>query len=237
MLAQRLTEPERTSTTSTTRWLAAVILLVSVATIWWTKTQVTDHVYVSGLGATGMPTADIFNTALLGIGVGGLLGAPALDDIRSRVAWLPWSASATLIATSLAFIGASRVTCTYGCPIPFTPGSSPQDLIHIALAATGFTGAAVVMVQVATSALSRVTRLVAWGAAGATGIVAAGGATLSLLRFRTDVGANLEFIAMTVGVVWLAGLLVRRAAGSAPGHAPGVADRAQARVLPVSVAS
>ncbi|WP_160075393.1 DUF998 domain-containing protein [Pseudoclavibacter sp. 8L] len=229
MLAHRLSESERPPTTPTAMRAAAAILLVSVATIWFTRSQVTEQVYVSGLGATGMPTADVFNTALLGIGVGALLGAPSLAGIRSGLRWLSWSASGTLVATALAFVGASQITCTYGCPIPFTPGSTLQDLVHIVFAATGFTGAAVVMVQLATSSLPRPTRLIAWGAAGATGLVAAAGASLSLLRFRTDLGATLEFIAMTVGVVWLAGLMVRQALLPA--------ERARATVLPVSVLS
>lgn len=222
---------ERTATAPNPMWFPAAILLLSVATIWFTKSQVTQQVYVSGLGATGMHTAPVFNTALLGIGLAGLLGAPALSGIRSRFAWLRWSVSGTLAVTALAFMGASRITCTYGCPIPFTPGSTMQDLVHIALAVVGFTGAAIVMVQVATSSLPRVTRLVAWGAAAATGAVAAAGAMLSLLRFRTDVGATLEFIAMSVGVVWLAGFLLRQASNPVP------VREARATVMPVSVAT
>lgn len=208
------THPRPAPTAAWSLVVATGILVASVATIWATKFQVAESLYVSGLGATGMPTAAAFNTALLGIGVAGVLGVPAMRGIRSRLGWLRWSPAATLLVTALAFAGASRVTCTAGCPIPFTAGSSTQDLVHVALAAAGFAGAAVVMVQVATSELSRRTRALAWIAAGATGAVSAAGAGLSLLRFRTDVGATLEFVAMTVGVGWLAVFLLVRATRS-----------------------
>lgn len=60
---KRLAERQE-STAQNERWwvtIAACVLILSVATIWWTRLQVTESFYVSGLGATSTPTAPLFN--------------------------------------------------------------------------------------------------------------------------------------------------------------------------------
>ncbi len=121
-----------------------------------------------------------------------------------------WSVSATLVFAGAAFVVASRVTCTDGCPVPLTAGSTVQDLVHVSAAAAGFAAAAWAMLQVGWSwgqgRLGGVPTGVRWAsrvAAAAVALCSAAGGLMSVAAYRTDVGALLEFAAMSIAVLWL----------------------------------
>jgi len=211
------------------------LALVALSAIWVARVLLDRDVYVSQLGAPSEPTAAVFNTALLVLGIGGVLVAgashlsaparasgpasgPAPGAARGRAggdaggrtgmarrAVGAWSVSATLGLAGAAFVVASRVTCTDGCPVPLTAGSTVQDLVHVSAAAAGFAAAAWAMLQVGWSrgrvpaGVRRVSRVAAVGVAQCS----ASGGLLSVAAYRTDVGALLEFAAMSIGVLWL----------------------------------
>ncbi|ROP27133.1 DUF998 domain-containing protein [Pseudokineococcus lusitanus] len=184
----------------------ALAALGSLATLWAARLQVTgEGVYVSQLGADGMPTAPAFNAALLVLAAGGALVGWALRGHRARVRVLgAWSTGTTLLVAGLAFAVASQVTCTAGCPVPLTPGAGAQDLGHTTAAVVGFGAAAWAMLQVGWSGSARSLRLVSRGAAAVVAGAAAAGGLLSVAGLGTDVGAGLEHLATTVAVLWLA---------------------------------
>ncbi|MEZ0492206.1 DUF998 domain-containing protein [Kineococcus sp. TBRC 1896] len=186
--------------------IGAAAALSALAVIWGLRSSTGADVYVSQLGAEGQGTAPAFNGALLLLAAGGLLVARGCRDHRNRVALLgAWSVTTTLTTASAAFAVASQVTCTAGCPVPLTPGAGLQDLIHVVVAVVGFGAAAWAMLQVCCSAVPRGVRLASGAAALAVASVAAAGGLLSVFGVATDVGALLEFSAMTVAVLWLAG--------------------------------
>lgn len=174
---------------------------VSAALIWVCRAGDPSVHYVSQLGATGMPTAPLFNLALL------LLAVAAVLVDRATIARgdgyvAGWPVATTLLASGLCFGVASVVTCSPGCPVPFTPGALAQDFVHISFAVVGFSLAIVAMGQVA--ALRRrpwmraasVVTLVAVGATSFTG------AMIALFRGDTVLGGNLEFTAATLAIAW-----------------------------------
>lgn len=173
----------------------------SAALIWLTRSWEPSVHYVSQLGATGMSTAPVFNLALLLLAVATVLVDRAVVG-STRPYRVGWPIAATLVACGLCFALASVVTCSPGCPVPFTPGALPQDLVHITSAVTGFVLAIVAMAQVATlrrrpwMRAASVATLVAVGATSFTG------AMLSLFRGDTVLGGNLEFTAATLAIAW-----------------------------------
>lgn len=181
--------------------IGAGAAFVSAALIWVCRVWDPSVHYVSQLGATGMSTAPLFNAALLLLAIAAVLVDRALrgDGGLYRVGW---PVATTLLLCGLCFGVASAVTCSPGCPVPFTDGSLPQDLIHITFAVVGFVLAIVAMGQVA--ALRRrpwmraasVLTLVAVGATALTG------AMIALFRGDTVLGGNLEFTAATLAIAW-----------------------------------
>lgn len=173
----------------------------SAGLIWLSRLWDPSVHYVSQLGATGMPTAAVFNAALLLLGIGAVLVDRALV-YRPGAYVAGWPIAATLVVCGGCFALASVVTCSPGCPVPFTPGALPQDLIHISAAVLGFVLAIVAMAQVSTlrrrpwMRAASLTTLVAVGATSFTG------AMLALFRGDTVLGGNLEFIAATLAIAW-----------------------------------
>jgi len=173
----------------------------SAALIWLTRSWEPSVHYVSQLGATGMSTAPVFNLALLLLAVATVLVDRAVIG-STRPYRVGWPIATTLVACGLCFALASVVTCSPGCPVPFTPGALPQDLVHITSAVTGFVLAIIAMAQVATlrrrpwMRAASVATLVAVGATSFTG------AMLSLFRGDTVLGGNLEFTAATLAIAW-----------------------------------
>jgi hypothetical protein len=193
--------------------LAAVAALASLAVIWWARMSLWPRtVYVSELGSPVLPTADAFNSALLLLAVGGLLGGLSGRGLRSTVRILgAWTVTASLVTAGAMFAFASRVTCTPGCPVPFTPTSTVQDLLHTTAAVVGFAAASWAMLQVAWADPLRGIRLYSRATAVTVAVVAATGGMLSILRFRTDIGGMLELIATSFAVLWLAVFSASRA--------------------------
>jgi len=193
----------------------------SAGLIWLSRSWEPTVHYVSQLGATGMPTAPVFNLALLLLAVATLLVDRAVVG-SARTYRAGWRVAPTLVACGVCFALASVVTCSPGCPVPFTPGALPQDLIHITSAVTGFVLAIVAMGQVA--ALRRrpwmraasIATLVAVGATSFTG------AMIALFRGDTVLGGNLEFTAATLAIAWFGVFGLQVAADE---RAPSVAGR------------
>jgi len=217
----RCTAPTRRRLDRVAAVVGALAVLAALVTIWAARATVGESVYVSQLGAPGMPTAAIFNAALLLLATGGALTALALRGARADVRLLSaWTVSSSLAASAGAFAVASRVTCTPGCPVPLTAGASAQDLVHVVAAVVGFATAGWAMLQVAGGAgVARGAggpsmRRVRWGSgitAAAVVLVASVGGLLSIAGVGTDVGANLEFVAMTLAVLWLVAIAGARA--------------------------
>ncbi|WP_150952993.1 DUF998 domain-containing protein [Microbacterium testaceum] len=178
-----------------------IAAFLSAALIWVCRLWEPGVQYVSQLGATAMPTAPVFNTALL------LLAIAAVLVDRSLVARgggyvVGWPVATTLLICGFCFGVASVVTCSPGCPIPFTAGALPQDLIHITFAVLGFVLAIVAMGQVAAvrrRPWMRTASVVTLVAVGATSFT---GAMIALFRGDTVLGGNLEFTAATLAIAW-----------------------------------
>jgi len=193
--------------------LGALAALGAVVVIWAARLTVDGTVYVSELGSPALPTAEAFNAALLVLAAGGVLAGLGALGQRSTARLLGrWSIAASLITSGVAFLVASRVTCTAGCPVPFTEGATAQDLVHVVTAVIGFAAAAWAMLQTAFGEGPRPLRLLSRFAAVAVAAVAAAGGILSVLQFRTDIGAALEFTAMSIAVLWLSGFALSNAA-------------------------
>ncbi|MGO3887014.1 MAG: DUF998 domain-containing protein [Mycetocola sp.] len=178
-------------------------VLLATASIWVARAIINASVYVSELGATGAPTAQLFNTALLmlgcgvlAVGIGTVLRRTHPTSRRGR--WIPL----LLIATGTLFALASRVPCSAGCPVPGSANFAAADIVHLSAAIGGFTFAGLAMIITASdrsnSALQRgsLIAVVLMGAtASAGGLLSLGGTLLTL-------GALLEFVAMSIAVLW-----------------------------------
>lgn len=174
---------------------------VSVALIWVSRLGDPSVQYVSQLGATGMPTAPLFNTALLLLGIAAVLVDRSL--LRGPNDYVVgWPISATLVVCGACFALASVVTCSPGCPVPFTPGALPQDLIHITAAVLGFLLAIVAMAQVALLRRRPWMRAASLATLVAVGASSFTGAMLALFRGDTALGGNLEFTAASLAIAW-----------------------------------
>ncbi|MFS0792943.1 DUF998 domain-containing protein [Microbacterium sp. 1P10AE] len=181
--------------------LGGSFAFVSAALIWMSRLGDPSVEYVSQLGATGMPTAPLFNSALLLLGIAAVLVDRALLH-GPNVYVAGWPVSATLVVCGACFALASVVTCSPGCPVPFTPGALPQDLIHISAAVLGFVLAIVAMAQVAFLRRRPWMRAASLATLVAVGVTSFSGAMLALFRGDTVLGGNLEFTAATLAISW-----------------------------------
>jgi hypothetical protein len=186
---------------------AAGAAAVGLSLIWAARIVAARFVYVSELGATGEPTAEVFRWGLVLIAAAALIVAICAPRLRPRVRWLAVVPPAAVLAGSaLAFGVASQITCTVGCPLPVGSAFTWQDLIHTTCAVLGFAGAAFVMLQVAADRTFRALARFSLISAIAVAVIAGVGGLLSLLRFGTQVGGVLELVATTVALLWLVGL-------------------------------
>lgn len=197
-------------------WLAViggVLVVVATIMIWGARLSLGKNSYVSGLGATGEVTAPVFNAALLMVAVGGLSIAVAVQRVAPsresgprrpmvRLLLVPWL---LLGLSSLCFLVASRVTCTYECPIPSNPLFTLQDAVHISFAVLGFALACLAMIGSALGSRLRAVRRLSWFAGSAVAVIAGIGGLLSLAEIGQQVGSWLEFAAMTIALFWLVG--------------------------------
>lgn len=194
----------------TTRRLRAGIGGVSGAlgliVIWSCRAVLDGNIYVSAMGAAEMVTAPWFNLALILVAAAAILVSTAVPPTRARHRLLAlWSLGATLVSTGALFAFAAAVPCTYGCPVPFTPASTLQDLLHVTAAVLGFAGAVTAVLQVWSSSTSLAARLVS----GATMVFVAGtalaGALASLTGWGDGAGGWFEFAATTAALLWVSG--------------------------------
>lgn len=195
--------------------LGAVLVAAALTIIWVARFEVDRIVYVSGLGVDGEPTADRFELALLLIVGGGLLVAWGARRLRSRPPILnAWAPSVTLVASCLLFLVASQVPCTAGCPVPVGDTFTWQDLTHTSSAVLAFGAAAWAMLQTAFADGHPKLRRVSLAAALLVAVIAATGGIMALAQFRIDIGSMFEFVATSIGILWLSvlGIATARAA-------------------------
>lgn len=181
------------------------ILLVTVAlvVIWIARLGVPRDVYVSELGAQGMPTAPAFMIALLLIVAGGALVGFAGRAVRSRPPVLRvWRPAVSLWVACAFFLVASQVTCTAGCPLPVGATFTWQDLVHTTCAVLAFAAACWAMLQCSFAVGHPLLARVSLAASLAVAAVAGAGGILSLARWQTGLGGRLELVATTVAIGW-----------------------------------
>jgi hypothetical protein len=184
--------------------LGVLIMLAALVALWSAKLQLGGNVYVSELGAPGMPTAGVFEIVLLLIAAGGVLIAVAGRDIRSRARvfrW--WRPSLSLALASAFFLVDSQVSCTPGCPIPVGATFTTQDFVHTFSAVLAFAFASWAIMQSAFAAGHPVLARISVVAAIAVAAASTTGGLLSLLHFQTILGSRFEWAATTIGLAWV----------------------------------
>lgn len=184
--------------------VGCVLVAAALAIIWAARLSIPRELYVSELGAEGMPTAKWFEAALLLIVVGGSAIAWAGRRVRSRLRVLAaWTPAISLWIGCGFFLFASQVTCTSGCPLPYGDTFNLQDFLHTLAAVLAFAAACWAMLQ---SSFAKGHRVLAVFS-GLTGIlvavIAGTGGMLSLLKFQQAFGSRLEFVATTLAIAWL----------------------------------
>ena len=181
----------------------AALALGALLSIWTIRVLTPGDLYVSGLGATGMPLSSAFTASLAALGLGGMLlgAAGALTAARRQRArgprgfMLSWAA---LVASGSCFVIAAFVPCSPGCPVPGSEFFTRADFVHLTSAITGFVLICLVMLY--RSAVTRGRRRIA--ASIALGATAASSATGGLLALADISGGLFEFSAMTLAVCW-----------------------------------
>jgi hypothetical protein len=197
--------------------VGTLCLAAALVTLWVARLSVPYDLYVSELGAVGMPTARAFQVVLLLIGGGGALIAVAGRRIRSRARILrAWRPSISLAVASAFFLVDSQVTCTAGCPLPFGATFTLQDFVHTSSAVVAFAAASWTILQCAFAvghpALARFSLV----AAIAVAAISAAGGLMSVFHFQVVLGSRFELVATTIGLAWVVVFGVTLAARSAP---------------------
>lgn len=209
-----------------TVWLlriGAVLVVVGLIVLLVARSTLTRAVYVSEMGAAGMPTSTAFSVGLLFVAAGGAFVASGSRGVRSRWRWLAhWTPATSILVASACFAFASQVTCTAGCPLPVGATFSWQDLLHTSAAVLGFAAACVAMLQVASAAGQPVVARFSLGAGVLVAVIAGVGAIFSLTRWMLWLGGNLEFIATAIAILWLAGYGLTLSWVGAPASSPAV---------------
>lgn len=184
--------------------IGIVCVAVALVLIWGARLTIPRALYVSELGATGMPTAQVFQVALVLIVAGGVAIGWAGRGIRSRPRILNlWSPSLTLFVASAFFLIASQVTCTPGCPVPYGPRFTWPDFIHTTAAVVAFAAACWTIFQCAFAVGHRALRIFSLVASISVAVIAGAGGLMSLLNWNAVFGSHLEFVATTIGLAWI----------------------------------
>jgi heme A synthase len=206
--------------------LGSILVAVALALIIVARVEYGgSSVYVSELGATGVPTAKIFEAALLLIVAGGTSVAYAGRDIRSRLRLLAiWTPSISLWISCGFFLVASQVTCRYECPLPTLTPFDAQDFTHITCAVIAFAAACWGILQCSSARHHIVLRRFSLGIAIAVGMISGLGGILSLLQFDTQIGANAELTATVLAIAWVVVYGIVIAASRIRGQRPDLPD-------------
>jgi hypothetical protein len=184
--------------------IGSLLVLAALILIWAARLTIHAAVYVSELGATGMPTAKVFELSLLLIVAGGTLIAFAGRDIRSRLRILAaWTPAVSLWIASGFFLVASQVTCTAGCPLPYGPTFDWQDVTHITCATLAFVAACWGMLQTSFALDHRILARFSLTMAISVGVIAGIGGLCSITRFQVAFGSVLELVATTLAIAWV----------------------------------
>jgi hypothetical protein len=184
--------------------LGVLSVAAALAIIWAARLSIPRDLYVSELGAQGMPTAQAFQVALVLIVIGGVAIGWAGRAIRSRPRILGlWSPSLTLFVASGFFLIASQVTCTPGCPVPYGPAFTWPDFVHTTAAVIAFAAACWTIFQCAFAVGHRALRVFSLVASIAVAVIAGAGGLMSLLNWNANLGSRLELVATTIGLAWI----------------------------------
>ncbi len=181
------------------------LVLGALAIIWTSRLSVARDLYVSEMGATGEPTASAFQLALLLIVAGGSLIAFAGRGVRSVPRMLAaWTPAVSLWIACGFFLVASQITCTRGCPLPYGPSFTWQDLTHILCAVLAFGAAVWAMLQASFARDHRALAIFSRLSAVSVAVIAGAGGILSIIRVAVGFGSRLEFVATTIAIAWVA---------------------------------
>lgn len=188
--------------------LAAACLVAGATAIGQARATLEKFLYISELGALGMPTAAQFQIGFVLVIAGILLVAVVVRDVRTRLPLLRgWTPAAALVAAGALFLIAAAVPCSAGCPSLLTTEAQWRDWMHIVAAVLAFVAGCLAMLQFATARDRWVARLSTAGGL-AVGVIAATGGIISLARGNTDIGSTLEYIAAAIGIVWMIAMSV-----------------------------
>ena len=181
-----------------------VLVVAALVIIWIARLGIPRELYVSELGAEGMPTARWFQVSLVLIVVGGSAIAWAGRRVRSRGRVLgAWAPAVSLWVECGLFLFASQVTCTDGCPLPYGDTFNLQDFLHTLAAVLAFAAACWAMLQASFAQNHRVLAIFSRITGIAVAVIAGTGGLLSLFRYQQGFGSQLEFVATTLAIAWL----------------------------------
>lgn len=181
-----------------------VLVVVALVIIWMARMSVDRELYVSELGAEGMPTSKWFQVALVLIVVGGSAIAWAGRHVRSSVRVLrAWSPAVSLWVACAFFLVASQVTCTAGCPLPYGDTFNLQDFLHTLSAVIAFAAACWAMLQTSFAKEHVVLARLSLATGILVAVIAGTGGLLSLFRIQQVLGSRMEFVATTIAIAWL----------------------------------
>jgi len=181
-----------------------LLVVAALVIIWAARLSIPRALYVSELGAEGMPTARWFQAALLLIVAGGAAIAWAGRRVRSRARLLrAWTPAVSLWIACALFLFASQVTCTAGCPLPYGDTFNLQDFLHTLAAVLAFAAACWAMLQSSFAQNHRVLAIFSRATGIAVAAIAGTGGLFSLFRFQVAFGSQLEFVATTLAIAWL----------------------------------
>ena len=181
-----------------------VLVVIALVIIWAARLSIPRALYVSELGAEGMPTARWFQVALLLIVAGGSAIAWAGRRVRTTARVLrAWTPAVSLWIACGLFLFASQVTCTSGCPLPYGDTLTAQDFLHTLAAVLAFAAACWAMLQSSFAQNHRVLAIFSRTTGIAVAVIAGTGGLLSLFRYQVVFGSQLEFVATTLAIAWL----------------------------------
>jgi hypothetical protein len=184
--------------------VGCLLVTAALVIIWAARLSIPRELYVSELGAEGMPTAGWFEAALLLVVLGGSAIAWAGRKVNSRLRALSaWTPAISLWIACGFFLFASQVTCTSGCPLPYGSTFNMQDFMHTLAAVLAFAAACWAMLQSSFAQDHRLLSVFSGTVGILVAVIAGTGGLFSLFRFQVVLGSRLEFVATTLAIAWL----------------------------------